>query len=194
MFQNWIADLKEVFSSKWEGGFSQNELGVADIKKAVFLIALCMIPAAVIFAFAPSMGVVPLPAENPVQNILTSPAPQLPSQVMPIVQFFGTPVQVLINGMLMSFLFLVAARLNPIRKIEKSYSFSFRVMLKVMAVQPVLQCFYFLRLAPVLSLLVLGYFASNAAIGAFGMGRRGARAYFGAIYLMFAMLQLKAVL
>ncbi len=196
MFQNWITDLKANFQTVKDWEFSSDDLKAAEVKKAIFIVALCMIPAAVIFALSPKMGAIPLPTENPAQNILTSPAPVLPSQVLPIVQFFGTPVQVIINGMLMSFLFLVGTRLTKIKsgQTEKTYAYSFRVMLRVMAVHPVLQCFYFLRFAPSISLLVLGYFASNAAIGAFGMSKRNARVYFGAIYFMFALLQLKTAL
>lgn len=195
MISRWIQDLRAVLALRgtprkgWAPDIDSSEVGSRDVLRVLFIIGLSMIPAAIIFALTQKGGAIPLPEVHPVTDILTSPAPRLPGEALPIAQFFSVPMRIIANLVLMSAFFLMGARFA---KIETTFNSTFRVALRVFSVQPILEILHVWKFGSLVELAILMWLAIRASVVAFGMSERAATAYFVAVYGLFIMLQARA--
>ncbi|MGE4232572.1 MAG: hypothetical protein AB7F43_04510 [Bacteriovoracia bacterium] len=166
-------DLKENFSDlkqqpfggrRWDQDFP-GEVEATDVRYAVFLGVVTMIPAAVI--------------------VFVSPAPQWKT----IALFFAAPLQAVISGFLTSSILFLGSYVN---KTPISYPMAFKVMLRVMAVFPLLRILSIHPLLLALGTGAYGFFVVRAAVKTLPISVRNAGLFFGSIYAVFTLLQLQA--
>lgn len=177
-WEKWRWDLQELWSGvrqdpwfeknsrQWDRDFG-GELTNREYFHVGFLVALSMLPA-VVNAYVSSA---------PLWKVLH--------------QFFRAPLQAVIAGMLCSAILFIGAHVN--RK-EKPYSVAFKLMLRIMSIHPLLAFFWGWPLGEPLGLIVFGYFVARGAKRTYGMAPRAALMFYGTIYVVFAVLQLRAVL
>lgn len=170
LFQRYLADLRKIFQEiKLDTAWTDlsHEITTSDIRYAVFLGFLGFVPAAVLF------------------QLSTEPITEA------MAHFFAAPLQTVITGFLMSGLLLVGSH---VMKAPKDYPYAFQIMLRVMAVHPILGFCNYFRLGPSVVLLVYGYLVSRAAVKALGLSFKNAALFFGITYCVFALFQLQPAL
>ncbi|MBI3544050.1 MAG: hypothetical protein HY075_12330 [Deltaproteobacteria bacterium] len=174
----WRTDLRELFENilrdplarkrgrVWAGDFS-GEIGPRDIHYAVFLAVLSIVPAAIV--------------------AYTSTQPRL---VM-FANFFRAPLQVAVSGFLTAVFIFAGTHFN---KQPGPFSVAFKLMLRVMAVHPLLAFMLLLPLGEPFSLLVYGLFVIRGVRKTYPIPVEKVAMFYGAIYFVFFILQLNATL
>ncbi|HRK01123.1 MAG TPA: hypothetical protein PLH57_00535 [Oligoflexia bacterium] len=178
LFRRWLGDLKENFSANkggvlsgtrsWERDFS-GDIHSNDAQYGVFLGALSLIPA-LATAYLWSHSLPP------------------PPRVHVMAHLFGAPLQFVITGFLCSVLFFLGSHVNRAPKI---YPVAFKLMLRVMAVYPILATMFYFRFGGVFVLLLFGVFVIRGALRTYRIPKANVIIFFGIAYVTFALLQLQ---
>lgn len=174
----WRNDVYEMFSGinkepfggrRWEKDFV-GEITPDDTKYAIFLGVLTMVPASVIALV--SAG----------------------SVVDTMARFFSTPIQCVINGFLTSVLLFISSYVPKISgsNVSGTFETAFKLMLRIMAVYPILRFLCFNNIGLAFSTLVYGGFVIRGALKTYSMPRKNAFIFFGTTYFVFFLLQLQA--
>lgn len=172
----WKSDLREVFQGvtrdpfakgrgrRWDRDFG-GEIVSADIHYAAFLVVLSLIPAAVV--------------------AYTSRGPQIDV----LMQFFHAPLQVVLSGFLSSSLIFLGSHLN---RVAREYPVAFKLMLRLMAIYPLLGLLNFWKYGEPLGLLIYGFFLIRGVRRTYAIPLQNALLFFGIIYFTFSMMQLQS--
>lgn len=173
----WKSDLRELFDNllsdpfasgrgrRWERDFS-GEIERDDIHYAIFIGVLSLVPASIV-AYTSSR-----------------------TQIETLAQFFRAPMQLVLSGFLSSTILYLGGHLN---RVPRDYSVAFKLMLRIMAVHPILQFLQFWSYADPLVLVLFGFFVIRGARKTYVMPLQNALLFYGIIYVTFAMMQLQAL-
>lgn len=174
-FNRWKNDLKEDLGGitkglssgrMWDRDFS-GDIDTRDIHHAIFLGVASMVPAMVV--------------------AVTSSVPR----IQMFAQLFGAPLQFVITGFLCSVLIFLGSHVN---RAPKPYPVAFKLMLRVMAVYPLLAFLHFFRFGGFFSLLLFGAMVIRGFLKTYRVSKRNAVLFFGIAYATFALLQLQNAL
>lgn len=178
LLERWRQDLRELFSGvstdpfaegrgrRWDRDFS-GEVAPRDVHYAIFIGVLSLIPA------------------------LVAAYVSLEPQWKVMAQFFRAPIQVVVSGFITSGLIFLGAHFN---KVPKSYAAAFKLMLRIMAIHPLLAFFQIFPYGEVLGLLVYGFFVVRGVRKTYSIPTRNVVLFFGTTYLVFALLTLKTII
>lgn len=176
--QRWVFDLKELTSGVlgdplavrqgrlWSFDFA-GEIGPADVRYAVLLVVLSLIPAALIAATSSQ------------------------SRMLVMANLFRAPLQVAISGFLASIFVFAASHLN---RVPKPYPVAFKLMLRIMSIHPLLGFLLFARFGEPVALLIFGFFVIRGVRKTYAISVQRLVFFFGLIYFMFALMQFNAAL
>lgn len=173
----WRRDLRENLSGIIQDPFAQHrgrrwerdflgEISQSDIYHSVFLVALCLVSAALL-AMVSTAG-----------------------QVDRMMQFFRAPLQVVLTGFLSSSLIFLGSHLN---KVPKDYTVAFKLMLRIMSVYPILFLLNVWKFGEPFILIAFGFFLIRGVVRTYSIALRNAVLFFGVIYFVFAVMQLQAI-
>lgn len=169
----WRNDVYEMFHDigkdpfggrRWEKDFV-GDVSTDDIRYAIFLGVAAMVPASVI-AYV---------SHGPV--------------IETMARFFSTPVHVAISGFLTSVLLFLG---TYVFKIPTEFPVAFKLMLRIMAVYPLLRFLSFSNWSLALTTLIYGFFVVRGAIKTFPISQKNAFLFFGVTYFMFFFLQIQS--
>jgi len=178
IFHRWIRDLKLLVENigrdplaqnrgrRWESDFS-GSVNPRDHQYAAFIVIGSFLPAALVAA------------------VSTEP------QWRVMAQFFGVPLQAVITGFLSASLIFLGSHLN---QVQKPFTVAYKLMLRTMAIYPVLVLLSFFRFGPALAVLIYGFFVLRGVRKTYVIPLYNTLLFFGITYLMFAVLQLNASL
>lgn len=168
--QRWFADLKRQATVQaqplsWQNDFG-GEIETRDYVYVVFLILLSFVPAT-LAAYA---------SHDEIEKVL--------------MRFFRTPIKVVVDGLLTAGIIFIGAHLA---KATKSWSVAFKLMLRTMAIYPLLGFFLFAPWGVAIQLLFLGIFVVRGVRRTYPISLQNSVFFFGTIYIVFAILELQAV-
>jgi hypothetical protein len=164
IFKRWTHDLrKQLSKGDWKSDF-KGESDSSDTAYAFFIAIVSLVPAMIVAHF--------------------SRGPQWKA----MATLFGAPLQAVISGFLTSSLIFLGSHLN---RVPQPFSVAYKLMLRIMAVHPLLVFFAIHPLGPPLALLVYGGFVIRGVCKTYPIPLRNAMLFFGLIYFAFAMMQLQ---
>jgi hypothetical protein len=104
---------------------------------------------------------------------------------------FAAPLRAVISGFLTSSLIFLGAHVN---RVPRNFSVAFKLMLRIMAVYPLVSFLNVTRWGAVPALLIYGYFVIRGVRKTFAISLQNTLLFFGIAYVVFALLQLQALL
>lgn len=176
-FQRWIDDLRSLTrgmihdplahttTPSWHRDFA-GDITKYDTWYAFFLVLLSLIPAAI------AAYVLPEP------------------QWHAMARLFGSPLQTVISGIITSALIFMGTHLNHC---GRSFSQVFKLMLRIMAIHPILSFLAVLRWGPIAALLFHGIFVIRGVRKTYPIPFMNAVLFFGLVYAVFALFQLQGM-
>lgn len=176
--ERWRTDLREMFAGlqgdlllkgrgrRWDRDFG-GQIDALDKQYAAFLVALSIVPAAVVGYLASR------------------------STVAMLEHLFRAPMRAVIGGFLTSAIIFLGSHVN---RVAKPYPVAFKLMLRLMAIHPILGILTPLHFGEPIGLVIYGYFVIRAVRKTYSITLENALLFFGVIYVVFALLQLQASL
>lgn len=177
-FERWLGDLRKLtrelakdplyskgVGRRWDRDF-QDKIDKSDKRYAIFLGVLSIIPAGVIAYFSSA------------------------SLERTLLQFFRAPLFTVIYGFLTSVLLFAGSHFN---KAPRSYEVAFKLMLRVMAVYPLLGFLKFNPLLGFVGSIFFGICVIHAASRTYDIPPKNALLFYGAIYGIFAVMDYRVI-
>lgn len=175
--ERWRDDLRENFKAltsdplargpgrRWDRDFT-GEIRPDDVRYSVFIVVLSLIPAAMV--------------------AYTSVEPRWKM----MAQLFGAPLQAVISGFLTAALIFLGSHVN---RVAKPFPVAYKLMLRIMAVHPLLGFLLLNRFGAVVVLLIYGLFVVRGVRKTYPITLQNALLFFGVIYFVFALFQLQTL-
>ena len=175
--ERWRDDLSENFKAltsdplargpgrRWDRDFS-GEIRPDDVRYSVFIVVLTLVPAAIV-AYA---------SVEPRWKMMA--------------QLFGAPLHAVISGFLTSALIFLGSHVN---RVSKPFPVAYKLMLRIMAIYPLLGILLLNQYGQVAVLLIYGLFVVRGVRKTYPITLQNALLFFGVIYFVFALFQLQAL-